>query len=356
MWPLPRSTGLACTTGFLAIAARPARARVTIAAVALAAGAGCGGAAVTLHSPSIAASTARSGGARIDFEPMTTHPAAAASIAARGGFGRCDPAAVLTSGIQAELGGRALRDGDPHGYVVRCALERFALRTQSNVAGTRAYAALYVDLACEAESGTDRAMVWRGAVHARDAATGGGTFGREPATMQRLVDRLVSDATRELASDIAVRALGLSGEPSARVFADEAERAEQAGIVDAPGGLGALSESADAAALATKALHHADPLLRAAAWNVIAMAAGPGERAAFSTPFALDEDILVRFYQYKALGRLASAEALAQLRAAATKEEESLLADLARDAVATDGIGFARTNATAATNGATTSP
>jgi hypothetical protein len=324
--------------------------------VVLAASAACGASAVSLHAPSIAATLARSGAARIDLEPITTQPSVAASVADRGGFGAGDPAAVLTTGMKAELGGRALRGGDPDGYVVRCALERFALRTQSNVAGTRAYAALYVDLTCEAHGGAERARVWGGRLRARDAATGGGTFGREPATMQRLVDRLVSDAARELASDLAIRALGLSGEPSARVFTDEAERADLASIDDAPGGVAALSESADAATSAAKATRHAEPLLRAAAWNVIAMAAGPGEPAPFSAPFALDEDILVRFYQYKALGRMASTEALAQLRVAAAKEEESLLGDLARDAVATDGIGFARTNATAATNGATTRP
>jgi hypothetical protein len=233
-----------------------------LAAVVLAASAACGASAVSLHAPSIAATLARSGAARIDLEPITTQPSVAASVADRGGFGAGDPAAVLTTGMKAELGGRALRGGDPDGYVVRCALERFALRTQSNVAGTRAYAALYVDLTCEAHGGAERARVWGGRLRARDAATGGGTFGREPATMQRLVDRLVSDAARELASDLAIRALGLSGEPSARVFTDEAERADLASIDDAPGGVAALSESADAATSAAKA-RRTGPVLRA---------------------------------------------------------------------------------------------
>jgi len=72
---------------------------------------------------------------------------------------------------------------------------------------------------------------------------------------------------------------------------------------------------------------------------------------------ALDDDEQVRFYQYKALARAGTPEALAQLRAAAPREEDSLLAELVKDSLASVGIGLSRrTNAASVTSGATTSP
>ncbi len=329
------------------------RAVATIALGAL--GAGCG-TTVTLHAPTIAPATARDSPARVSFEPLVVRPGAGHASGGNGGFAHPDPAAVLTSAMDGELAGRALRGGDPEGTQVRCTLERFALRTTSNMGGTRAYAALYVDLACETARGTDGALVWRGAIRARTASQGGGTFGHDAGMMQRLADQTMSDAARELASDLAVRVLGLEGTASARSFADESERTERAGLDDTPLGAAALEERAGAASAAASAIHDADATVRAAAWNVIAMAAGPDEPWPLGEAFAADEDMVVRFYQYKALARQASPETLRLLQTARMTEDERLLGELVCDSLTSGGIGLRRTKATAATNGATTSP
>jgi hypothetical protein len=315
------------------------------------------GSTVSLHAPVIATSASRMAPVRIDLEPIVMGRGADGGISSgQARFTEPDPAAVLTSGMAAELAGRALHGTDAATFVVRCTLDRFALRTQSNLPGTRDYAVLYVDLTCEAERASDRAVVWRGALRARTAASGGNAFRRDTAMLQRLADRTVSDAARELASDLAVRALGLVSAPSARVFADETERASLGGIDDTPIGAAALIESAEKAASMLEALHDGDATIRAAAWNVIALAAGPGDPWPLGDVFTTDDDLLVRFFQYKALARQGSARQLAQLHAARLKEDEPLLAELADDAQATGGIGFARTNASAVTKGTTTSP
>jgi len=47
-----------------------------------------------------------------------------------------------------------------------------------------------------------------------------------------MIDRMMSDAAREMASDLLVRVLGLTGVPSARAFEDEQQQKEIAGIDD----------------------------------------------------------------------------------------------------------------------------
>ena len=82
--------------------------------------------------------------------------------------------------------------------------------------------------------------------------------------------------------------------------------------------------------------------MRAAAWNVAAMASGPGEPWPAAEKVALDDDPLVRFVQYKALARVGSAGTLEQLKNAAQKEEEALLSEFLKDALASGGVGVAR--------------
>jgi hypothetical protein len=71
------------------------------------------------------------------------------------------------------------------------------------------------------------------------------------------------------------------------------------------------------------------------------MTAGP-DGPWFASAVAFDEDPLVRFYQYKALARQGSASALAQIKDELSREEEAWLAELAKDALATGGIGLPR--------------
>ena len=47
-------------------------------------------------------------------------------------------------------------------------------------------------------------------IRGRATAVGGSTFGRDGSMMQKLADRMMSDASREMASDLTVRALGQS--------------------------------------------------------------------------------------------------------------------------------------------------
>lgn len=159
-------------------------------------------------------------------------------------------------------------------------------------------------------------------------------------------------------ANLALRALRLQAAPSVRVFADEGQQRSLSGLDDTPWGAAALQENGAAVERALRTLDARDAVLRAAAWNVLAMAAGPGEPWPAGESLTLDGDPLVRFVQYKALGRHASPAALAQLRSAASSEGDAVLSELLRDVVASGGIGVARTaaNASAVTSGTTTSP
>jgi len=308
--------------------------RLGSVAAALACG-GCSAGPLALDAPNVAPSQAR------DPTPVQLDPIATGA-AVTGEFVPPGPAAVLTAAMSSELAGRALRGGEPGGYGVRCTLDRFALRTRSSVADSQEMMALYADLSCEARRRHDGAVVWRGELRGRTCAAADNVLGSDSSTTLRLANRVMSDAAREMASDLAVRALALKADPSARVFADEAQQRSTAGLDDTPFGPAALEESPEAVPRAMRAAADHDATVRAAAWNVVAMASGPGDPWVAGEKLDLDEDPLVRFVQYKALARLGDATALHELRGAAQREEHSLLAELLKDSLATGGIGLAR--------------
>lgn len=323
----------------------------SLACLACLACAGCG-TSFALHAPDVVASAGRDG-TRVDLDPME----------ARGHVvGRYDPpgpAAVLTAAMSQELSGRALSGGEPGGYVVRCTLERFVVRSSTVLTENAELLTLYADASCEAKRHEDGAVVWRGELRGRTCAQGGNVLGTSIGVTQRLLDRAMADAAREMASDLAIRGLALRTDVSARAFADEGEQHSLGGLDDTPWGPAALQEAQAGAEHALRTLDAHDTTLRAAAWNVVALAAGPGEPWLAGDALSLDDEALVRFQQYKALARHGTPQALAQLRSAAEKEGNALLAELARDAVASGGTGLARssrTNASAVTNGTTTRP
>jgi hypothetical protein len=93
---------------------------------------------------------------------------------------------------------------------------------------------------------------------------------------------------------------------------------------------------------ALRSLGEHDATMRAGAWNVAAMAAGPGEPWSGAEKISLDEDPMVRFAQYKALARLDTALARRQLEIARDTESDVLLAEFLRDALATRGLSVTR--------------
>jgi hypothetical protein len=288
-----------------------------------------------LDAPVIAPSRAREP-TRVDLEPI------AERAHLDGDFAPPGPAAVLTAAMNAELAGRALRGGEPGGYSVRCALDRFAVRSHAPMTESHEMLVLFADLSCEARRTTDGATVWRGELRGRSCAAAPNVLGSDADTTRKLANRALSDAAREMASDLALRALGLGADPSARVFADEAQQRSGAGLDDTPYGAAALEENAAAVEGAMRGTNQKDPWIRAGAWNVVAMAAGPGDPWTAGDQLQLDENPLVRFAQYKALARLESATSLAQLASAARNEEHELLAEFLTDALATHGTGLAR--------------
>ncbi len=288
-----------------------------------------------LDAPVIAPSRSREP-TTVDLEPIGQR------ARLEGDFASPGPAAVLTAAMNAELAGRALRGGEPGGYAVRCELDRFAVRSHSPMTESHEMVALYADLSCEARRTADGATVWRGELRGRTCAAAPNVLGSDTDTTRKLTNRALSDAAREMASDLALRALVLGADPSARVFADEAHQRSGAGLDDTPYGAAALEENEGAVEGAMRATNEKDATIRAAAWNVVAMAAGPGDRWSAGDQLRLDENPLVRFVQYKALARLGSATSLGQLAAAARNEEHPLLAEFLRDALATHGTGLAR--------------
>jgi len=294
----------------------------------------CGGA-LTLNAPNVAPSVAREP-ARVDLDPIETRGVV------QGDFAPPGPAAVLTASMSQELAGRALTGGDAGGYTVRCVLDRFAVRPETHVTENAELLALYADLFCEAKRANDGVLVWRGELRGRACEEGTNVLGTSVGVTQSLVNRALSDAAREMASDLALRALGLRAVPSTRVFADEAQQHTASGLDDTPWGAAALEESPGAVDHALRTLDARDATLRAAAWNVVAMASSPGDPWLAGEKLALDDEPLVRFVQYKALARHGGDVALAQLKSAADKEGDRLLVELARDSLASGGIGIAR--------------
>jgi hypothetical protein len=309
----------------------------------------CGGA-LALQAPNVAPSAAREP-TRVDLDPIVTGGAVEA------GFEPPGPAAVLTAAMGQELAGRALSGGEPGGYQLRCTLDRFAVRSETRVTESEQMLALYADLSCEARRAHDGAVVWRGELRGRACESGSNVLGSNVGLTKTLAARALADASREMASDLALRALGLQAAPSVRVFADEAQQRALSGLDDSPWGAAALQENPASADRALRSRDERDAVLRAAAWNVVAMAAGPGEPwPGGAEAMKLDDDALVRCVQYKALGRHASPAALAQLRAASTTEGDGILSEMLRDAIASGGLGVARTKAIAVSSGTTTSP
>jgi len=234
------------------------------------------------------------------------------------------------------------------------------VRVQSDISDARAIAAVYVDLSCEAIRARDRVMVWRGMLRGRSAASAATGLSADSGMIQQLLDRAMSDVTRELASDLALRALALESGPSQRVFADQDAMKATGGLDDSPYGALALGEVGTSPPVPFEEMDKLDVVPRAAAWNAIAMGAGPGEPWLAGDRMRLDDEAFVRFHQYKALARLGSQRSLGELRAAADLESDKLLAELVRDALQSGGIGLARsvrpTNASAVTNGTTIKP
>ena len=293
----------------------------------------------------IAGSDARGNAVRVDVEPIVTGEAdRRATIESGEAIARHpDPSAVLTEGMRAELAGRELRGGEPGGDVVKCTLDLFAARDDQGVT-SRTFTTLYVDARCDVLRASDAQLAWRGELRARACAQGGSTFDRGSSGLQQLIDRMMSDAAREMASDLAVRVLGLSGTSSARAFEDEAERSERAGLDDSPLGAAALAGILPPSPALEHALGDKDNGVRASAWNAVAMSVGPGDRWPLGDTFVADEDVRVRFYQYKALAREASAATLVQLQTGG--REGRLVAPLRAFAqrlpLASGGLGISR--------------
>ncbi len=348
-------------TGIVQKAASRARLALPIlgALPVLAALAGCGSGLLALHAPNVAPATARVP-TPVEMDPI----ADASPSAVAGDFTPPGPSAVLTAAMTAEIAGRAFEGGEAGGYRVRCALDRFAVRWRAAISEGSELLILYADLSCEAKRAADGATVWRGELRARTAESGPNLIASDADVTQRLVDRAVSDAGREMASDLAVRALGLTGQPSARVFGDEGQLRDVGGLDDTPYGTASLGESPTSVAGAMRGMGEHDGAMRAAAWNVAAMAAGPGEGWAAGARMTLDDDAFVRFEQYKALARLGNEAAMARLAQALGQEDHPLLAEFLRDAATSHGIGVARkgycgsagTNASPATKGTTARP
>ncbi len=315
--------------------------------------------AITLHAPNCTPSAARDDATRVDVEPIVVK-AGAVVASGSAALASPSPAAVLTSGMTSDLASRALHGGESGGYSVRCTLERFAIRVQSDISDSRALAALYVDLACEAVRAKDRVLVWRGMLRGRAISSAATGLSSDSGMVQQMTDRAMSDVTREIAGDLALRALALGGGPSQRVFADQEVLKLTGGLDDSPYGALALSESSTEPPVSMEEMKGLDVVGRAAAWNAVAMGAGPGEPWLAGDRMRLDEEAFVRFHQYKALARLGSAMSLGELRGAAEREGDGLLAEFLRDSLQSGGIGLARSvrpsNASAVTNGTTTRP
>lgn len=306
-----------------------------LAAVSLVWLTACGGA-LTLDAPNVAPSLAREP-TRVDIDPIETRGVV------QGDFAPPGPAPVLTAAMSQELVGRALTGGDPGGYTVRCALDRFAVRSETRITENAELLALYADLSCDVKRTSDAATVWRGVLRGRACEQGSNVLGTSVGVTQHLVNRALSDAAREMASDLALRVLALRAAPSTRVFADESQQQASGGLDDTPWGAAALEENPSAVDHALHTLDTRDATLRAGAWNVVAMASGPDDPWLAGEKLALDDETLVRFVQYKALARHGGDAALAQLKSAADKEGDRLLVELARDSLVSGGIGIART-------------
>ncbi len=324
----------------------------TLASATSFAAIGCGSAPLPLHAPSCSTVPAHT---EIEIEPMTLGPAFA-SVSPR----KLDPPSpdgVMTAALRAELAGRVLEGGEPGGYAARCRLDRFAIRFGTEI--TTGMATIYVDADCTVSRKADHAVVWRGELRGRAATAAKKTdYPGEDEMVQSFADRLVSDAGREMAADLAVRVLGLRGKAAQRSFANEDAQRASAGLDDGPLGPLALTPTEDAARAAQKDLTSPEPYTRAAAWNALAMAAAPDATWLGGIDVRLDDDAVVRFYQYKALGRHATRATLSDAKRALKRENSELLQEMLRDTLESSGLAVRAKDsaATAATSGNTTTP
>ena len=274
----------------------------------------------------------------IDLEPIARPSDRDPEVPGKRGIAPPGPAEVLTGGIAAELRARALHGGEPGGYGVRCTLDRFAIRTDT--VKRFLIEVVYVDLACDVRRKADRALVWRGELRGRAGAIEAERmFATDDAAYQALADRLMSDASREIASDLAIGVLGLEASPSKRVFANDGAERESAGIDDGALGSLILAEDEDATRAVVPQLREGDPLTRAAAWNAVAMAARPDGSWIAGIETSYDDDAFVRLFQYKAFARHASPSALSDLRRALKREDQTFLEEFLRDAIAAGTLG-----------------
>lgn len=282
------------------------------------------------------------GATTIDFQPISlpqeTNPVVPGDYV----LDPPPPNDVLTSAISSELDARALRGGEPGGYIVQCKLDRFAFRTDTEL--RHAIAVLYADLNCSMFTKSDHALTWRGELRGR-GMTGGpkNAFDHEDDMWQAYADRTMSDMVRELATDIAVGALHLQQTVGARAFANEDAEHQTAGVNDSPLGPVALSGDPHAALRdAIPELRSRVAGMRATAWNAVAMASSPDAPWIGGVDTVLDDDAFVRFFQYKALARHGSRATLLELRRAIKRENQDLLKEFLKDAVESDGLGFPR--------------
>jgi hypothetical protein len=324
--------------------------------VALAMTSACSAAPIALHAPNEPPAMAREKATRVDLLPISILPAAEDVVVSKITIQAPGPAPVLTAAMRTELGSRALTGGEPGGYQAKCHLDRFAFRTDKF--DSLGMALLYVDLGCTVSRARDGVAVWRGALRGRGAAAGKtAEFSDDDQMWQAFADRMMSDVSRELASDLVIAVLDLTAKPSERVFGNEEAQRLTAGVDDTPFGAIALSQDTAAASGVVNQLRDPDPILRASAWNAIAMASGPDRPWVGGVDTIYDDDAYVRFFQYKALARQASASALADLKRLLKRENQSLLEESIKDSLASGGIGLRRPRSdTAATKGATTSP
>jgi hypothetical protein len=304
--------------------------------------AGCGSTPIALHAPQTVASANDVGATPIEFEPITMPKIANPVVKGDLDFAPPPPADVLTSAIGSELRARSFHGGDQAGYLVKCRLDRFAFRTDTEL--RYAIAILYVDLNCNVTTKSNGALAWRGELRGRGiAAARKNEFDHEDEMWQAFADRTMSDVTRELASDIAVGALDLRGSAAVRSFAnDDAEKATSS-VNDGPLGAVALAEDVgQTKRMAVPELKSRFSAVRATAWNAVALASFPDEPWIGGIDTVLDEDAYVRFFQYKALARHGSRATMLDVRRAYKKENQDLLKEFLKDLVASDGLTFPR--------------
>ena len=314
------------------------RSGAAVASLALATA--CGPGPLAMHTPTLTPN-ARDGVTPLDFDPITPPADPDAAIVVPGGVRAPGAAAVLASGIRGEIEARAFHGGEPGGYVARCRLDRFSLRRDSDKG--HGYVVLYADLGCEVKRKADSAPVWRGELRGRSAALGARQYFSDSSVMdQILADRAISDLTRELASDLAVRVLDLQGKASARVFGDQDAESQLAGLNDSAAGAVALTQDAEGAHALSETAHRRDldATTRAAAWNAIAMASAPDRPWVGGIETGIDSDTFIRFFQYKALARHATVPTLRELKTARGKEENDLLLEFLKDLESTNGLAL----------------